>query len=640
MSDQENDPPTKSPGNPKAATSPTRLTSSPIRMPLSPVRAGPRQTEESEVAVPQGPDRNVQIIGNGHPIATSGTPVYDEDPLDLTIGLHFSTENLITEHRDQRSSLVRAFEAMRAEFMSQIEEDLHFWISLSTCHTQVDFVMGVEQEEPRIFVAVTIDNAIEAEKPVRRHDVFRVHKAIQRGDIHMRLRYQLNVTFPNTFLPIRFYTNDEVDLGAKSKKKGKQSNTAGEASASSSATPAPAATQGAREDTPPATTPVYNPTTPIQLYSVDIGHTAATLKRRYRGNVFDVDADGQSLLAHQSVFLMGRWQTIRQCHVDLGPGQTPQSRGFGPPAEAKQPMTTCSEFSGNVTDMISMDYAFAQVSEEFWPFCINKISSGTPFPVDSYPVAFDGFTSHLSITGFAPVNPYDVVLKVPSRTTGATYGMVQPNRRRSKRHHHDEDNYEVTVTPIDKNSFSEEGDSGAAVVNGKGEMVGIIISSKNFVTVEQDSIATPEKSTKSPLRKRAPTPPDVPTTASLTPRTPFEYTARKEWTQGFRQVTILPIAPMQADLWNRFGMRMELYRPSDEVRSRYPSKSTVRQEQFAAYPPRPKAHTLDTYAWYKKACEEGVFTQKEQHDWKSKVATEGSSFGALTFRPGKMARTS
>lgn len=287
-----------------------------------------------------------------------------------------------------------------------------------------------------------------------------------------------------------------------------------------------------------------------------------------------------------------------------------------------------------------MDYAFAQVSEEFWPFCINKISSGTPFPVDSYPVAFDGFTSHLSVTGFAPVNPYDVVLKVPSRTTGATYGMVQLNRRRSKRSHDDENNYEVTVTPIDKNSFSEEGDSGAAVVNGKGEMVGIIVSGKNFVTVEQDSIATPEKRTKSPLRKRAPTPPDVPTTASLTPRTPFEYTARKKWTEGFRQVTILPIAPMQADLWNRFGMRMELYRPSDEVRSRYPSKSTVRQEQFAAYPPRPKAHTLDTYAWYKKACEEGVFTQKEQHDWKSKVATEGSSFGALTFRPGKIARTS
>jgi len=98
-------------------------------------------------------------------------------------------------------------------------------------------------------------------------------------------------------------------------------------------------------------------------------------------------------------------------------------------------------------------------------------------------------------------------------------------------------------------------------------MVGIIISGKNFVTVEQDSIATPEKRTKSPLRKRAPTPPDVPTTASLTPRTPFEYTARKEWTQGFRQVTILSIVPMQADLWKRFGMRMELYRPSDEVRS-------------------------------------------------------------------------
>ncbi|THY43959.1 hypothetical protein D6C99_06920 [Aureobasidium pullulans] len=793
MSDQENDPPTKPPGNPKAATSPTRLTSSPIRMSLSPVRAGPRQTEESEVAVPQGPDRNVQIIGNGHPIATSGTPVYDEDPLDLTIGLHFSTENLITEHRDQRSSLVRAFEAMRAEFMSQIEEDLHFWISLSTCHTQVDFIMGVEQEEPRIFVAVTIDNAIEAEKPVRRHDVFRVHKAIQRGDIHMRLRYQLNVTFPNTFLPIRFYTNDEVDLGAKSKKKGKQSNTAGEASASSSATPAPAATQGAREDTPSATTPVYNPTTPIQLYSVDIGHTAATLKRRYRpehvkpprslrhrdlpksvpmrefrGNVFDVDADGQSLFGasislsngevagtlsafvcltdpatdqwivndngQRVVFMFTNHHVLRPYdnamltldqarHLDREDsvithlsrtdreGTTwsflgliretydylnelieqrlvnPSSRAFqkldpdtqntildqlcighhrllqlkqmladfntSSPRECPFARLICSsgrsqaayddissEFSGNVTDMISMDYAFAQVSEEFWPFCINKISSGTPFPVDSYPVAFDGFTSLLSVTGFAPVNPYDVVLKVPSRTTGATYGMVQPNRRRSKRSHDDENNYEVTVTPIDKNSFSEEGDSGAAVVNGKGEMVGIIVSGKNFVTVEQDSIATPEKRTKSPLRKRAPTPPDVPTTASLTPRTPIEYTARKKWTEGFRQVTILPIAPMQADLWNRFGMRMELYRPSDEVRSRYPSKSTVRQEQFAAYPPRPKAHTLDTYAWYKKACEEGVFTQKEQHDWKSKVATEGSSFGALTFRPGKIARTS
>lgn len=58
---------------------------------------------------------------------------------------------------------------MRAEFMSQIEEDLHFWITLSTCHTQVDFVMGVEQEEPRIFVAVTIDNAIEAEKVCMHH---------------------------------------------------------------------------------------------------------------------------------------------------------------------------------------------------------------------------------------------------------------------------------------------------------------------------------------------------------------------------------------------------------------------------------------------------------------------------------------
>ncbi|CAC9885585.1 unnamed protein product [Aureobasidium pullulans] len=603
MSDQENDPPTKPPGNPKAATSPTRLTSSPIRMPLSPVRAGPRQTEESEVAVPQGPDRNVQIIGNGHPIATSGTPVYDEDPLDLTIGLHFSTENLITEHRDQRSSLVRAFEAMRAEFMSQIEEDLHFWISLSTCHTQVDFVMGVEQEEPRMLVAVTIDNAIEAEK------------------IHMRLRYQLNVTFPNTFLPIRFYTNDEVDLGAKSKKKGKQSNTAGEASASSSATPAPAATQGAREDTPSATPPVYNPTTPIQLYSVDIDHTAATLKRRYRpehGNVFDVDADGQSLFGASISLCNGEVAGTLSAFVCLtdpatdqwivnGNGQrvvvmftnhhvlrpydnamltldqakhldredsvvthlsridregttwsflgliretydylnelieqrlvNPSSRAFqeldpdtqntildqlwighhrllqlkqmladfntSSPRECPFARLICSsgrsqaayddvissKFSGNVTDMISMDYAFAQVSEEFWPFCINKVSSGTPFPVDSYPVAFDGFTSHLSVTGFAPVNPYDVVLKVPSRTTGATYGMVQPNRRRSKRHHHDEDNYEITVTPIDKNSFSEEGDSGAAVVNGKAKW-----------------------------------------SASLS-----AYTARKEWTQGFRQ---------------------------------------------------------------------------------------------------------
>ncbi|CAD0042306.1 unnamed protein product, partial [Aureobasidium pullulans] len=488
----------KAPSNPKAATSLTRLTSSPIRMPFSPVRAGPRQTEESEVAVPQGPDRNVQIIGNGHPIATSGTPVYDEDPLDLTIGLHFSTENLITEHRDQRSSLVRAFEAMRAEFMSQIEEDLHFWISLSTCHTQVDFIMGVEQEEPRIFVAVTIDNAIEAEKPVRRHDVFRVHKAIQRGDIHMRLRYQLNVTFPNTFLPIRFYTNDEVDLGAKSKKKGKQSNTAGEASAASSATPAPAATQGAREDTPSATTPVYNPTTPIQLYSVDIGHTAATLKRRYRPehvkpprtlsafvcltdpatDQWIVNDNGQRV-----VFMFTNHHVLRPYdnamltldqakHLDREDsvvthlsrtdreGTTWSFLGLiretSGRSQAAYDDVISSEFSGNVTDMISMDYAFAQVSEEFWPFCINKISS--PFPVDSYPVAFDGFTSHLSVTGFAPVNPYDVVLKVPSRTTGATYGMVQPNRRRSKRSHDDENNYEVTVTPIDKNSFSEEGD--------------------------------------------------------------------------------------------------------------------------------------------------------------------------------------
>ncbi|THV88403.1 hypothetical protein D6C86_01165 [Aureobasidium pullulans] len=345
----------------------------------------------------------------------------------------------------------------------------------------------------------------------------------------MRLRYQLNVTFPNTFLPIRFYTNDEVDLGAKSKKKGKQSNTAGEASASSSATPAPAATQGAREDTPSATTPVYNPTTPIQLYSVDIGHTAATLKRRYRpehvkpprslrhrdlpksvpmrefrGNVFDVDADGQSLFGasislsngevagtlsafvcltdpatdqwivndngQRVVFMFTNHHVLRPYdnamltldqarHLDREDsvvthlsrtdreGTTwsflgliretydylnelseqrlvnPSSRAFqrldsdtkntildqlwighhrllqlkqmladfntSSPRECPFARLICSsgrsqaayddvissEFSGNITDMISMDYAFAQVSEEFWPFCINKISS-------------------------------------------------------------------------------------------------------------------------------------------------------------------------------------------------------------------------------------------------------------------------
>ena len=122
--------------------------------------------------------------------------------------------------------------------------------------------------------------------------------------------------------------------------------------------------------------------------------------------------------------------------------------------------------------MLGIDYAFAEVYEEFWPYCKNVISSEIPFQMKKHPIAFDGFPSHLSVTGIAKVSPYDVVLKIPSRTTGATYGMVQPKLREVPPSGHlPKATHEVTVTPIDKNSFSDGGDSGAAVLNGEGGAV-------------------------------------------------------------------------------------------------------------------------------------------------------------------------
>lgn len=87
------------------------------------------------------------------------------------------------------------------------------------------------------------------------------------------------MSFPTTFLPIRFYTNDEMDCSNRKRKKGKAAAAGGDPSsapggASSSAVPP------RRSSSPP---PPFgrDPATPIKLISSEILYTASTLKRRY-----------------------------------------------------------------------------------------------------------------------------------------------------------------------------------------------------------------------------------------------------------------------------------------------------------------------------------------------------------------------
>lgn len=82
--------------------------------------------------------------------------------------------------------------------------------------------------------------------------------------------------------------------------------------------------------------------------------------------------------------------------------------------------------------MLGIDYAFAEVYEEFWPYCKNVISSEIPFPMKKHPIAFDGFPSHLSVTGIAKVSPYDVVLKIPSNTRSFSLSVIY---RKPPKHH-------------------------------------------------------------------------------------------------------------------------------------------------------------------------------------------------------------
>ncbi|KAG2160486.1 hypothetical protein JADG_000226 [Aureobasidium aubasidani] len=86
-------------------------------------------------------------------------------------------------------------------------------------------------------------------------------------------------------------------------------------------------------------------------------------------------------------------------------------------------------------------------------------------------------------------------------------------------------------------------------------------------------------------------------------------------------------------------MEMELYQPSDDVTSRYPTQSRVHQTQFAAIRPRPEVLEIDIYAWYKKICEEGVITGKERDDWAKKEASDMLAI-PIPIRSAKVARTS
>ncbi|THV66319.1 hypothetical protein D6C91_04889 [Aureobasidium pullulans] len=83
-------------------------------------------------------------VGHGHSIATVGHPIYDEAPLDLSLGLHFSSETQVVEYDDgPDSDIIRAFRDMELSFHRTSPYGVHVWIQLSFATTLTERTLGL-----------------------------------------------------------------------------------------------------------------------------------------------------------------------------------------------------------------------------------------------------------------------------------------------------------------------------------------------------------------------------------------------------------------------------------------------------------------------------------------------------------------
>lgn len=85
------------------------------------------------------------------------------------------------------------------------------------------------------------------------------------------------------------------------------------------------------------------------------------------------------------------------------------------------------------------------------------------------------------VKGVADPVPGEAVLKV-GRTTGCTYGRVNGIRNAAILDTAETPTSEYVVLGNDGVSFSEPGDSGAWVINTKGEVVGVVTGGNNGVS--------------------------------------------------------------------------------------------------------------------------------------------------------------
>ncbi|THV64523.1 hypothetical protein D6D27_10483 [Aureobasidium pullulans] len=129
-------------------------------------------------------------VGHGHSIATVGHPIYDEAPLDLSLGLHFSSETQVVEYDDgPDSDIIRAFRDMELSFHRTSPYGVDVWIQLSFATTLTERTLGLTPI-PCMFIAVFLRDPA------------------QWVLVHAGLRHTTNEHFPRQLLPIRYYLDD------------------------------------------------------------------------------------------------------------------------------------------------------------------------------------------------------------------------------------------------------------------------------------------------------------------------------------------------------------------------------------------------------------------------------------------------
>ncbi|KAG2171184.1 hypothetical protein JADG_010923 [Aureobasidium aubasidani] len=104
------------------------------------VREEEEERREAELIAAQS---RVQV-GLGPPVATAGHPTYDETPMDLSLGLHFSTETRVVEYDDgPDSDIMRAFRDLERSFQRTSPYGVDVWLQLSLSTTLTERTLGL-----------------------------------------------------------------------------------------------------------------------------------------------------------------------------------------------------------------------------------------------------------------------------------------------------------------------------------------------------------------------------------------------------------------------------------------------------------------------------------------------------------------